>query len=54
MNTLEFLEYIEKRLKQIDKEFHEDDKYYGIKTSTIYRVLLDELIKTYNQEKQEK
>jgi hypothetical protein len=54
MNTKEMIEYIEKRLKQIDKEFQEDDKYYGIKTSTIYRVLLDQLIEVYNQEKKEK
>ena len=51
MNTNKFIEYIEKRLSQIDNEHNENDKYYGIKTSTIYRSLLDQLIDVYKKEK---
>ncbi len=45
------IEYIEERIKEIDKDIDIEDKHYYVKTSTIYRVLIDDLIELYNKSK---
>tara|TARA_R100000750_G_C2339495_1_gene93603 strand:+ start:213 stop:416 length:204 start_codon:yes stop_codon:yes gene_type:complete len=45
------IEYIEERIKEIDKDIDIEDKHYYVKTSTIYRVLIDDLIELYNNYK---
>lgn len=47
------IEYIEERIKEIDKDIDIEDKNYYVKTSTIYRVLIDDLIELYNNYKNE-
>ena len=47
------IEYIEKRIKEIDSEHDKEDPHYYIKTSSMYRVMIDDLIEIYNDSKKE-
>jgi len=47
------IEYIEKRIKEIDSEHDKEDPHYYIKTSSMYRVMIEDLIELYNNYKNE-
>tara|TARA_Y100000310_G_C20452070_1_gene701249 strand:- start:458 stop:676 length:219 start_codon:yes stop_codon:yes gene_type:complete len=48
-NLIWRIDYIEKRIKEIDKEEDKKSRYYHAKTSAIYRVLLEDAIKDFKQ-----
>ena len=44
------IEYLEKRLKEVDEEKDREDKFYYAETSAIYRVLIEDVIKDFKSE----